>query len=141
MADVDAVLGLMRPFYEKDGYAFREETARAALGHLLQNPVRGAVWVAERDGKLAAYVVVTLGYSLEYGGLDALLDELVVAEGARGQGFGRAALEVVEAYCRAENVRMLHLEVEPVNEPAVRLYRASGFVDHRRRVMTKRMDA
>jgi len=136
-ADVDGIVGLMRAFYADDGYPFDEATARAALAGLAREPARGAVWVAEADGGIAAYLIVTLGYSLECGGLDAMVDEVVVAEGARGRGLGREALAVAEAYCRRAGVRVLRLEVEPDKDGAQRLYQRVGFVEHRRRLMSK----
>jgi ribosomal protein S18 acetylase RimI-like enzyme len=138
--DVDGIVVLMRAFYADDGHSFVESEARAALGRLVAEPARGGLWVAERAGEIAAYLAVTLGYSLEYRGLDAFVDEVVVAEGHRGGGLGRDALTVAEAYCRAAGVRALHLEVELEKETALGLYRRWGFVDHRRRLMTKRLD-
>jgi len=138
-ADVDGIVPLMRAFYADDGYAFDDAIARAALATLIAEPPRGAVWVADAGGEVAAYLIVTLGFSLEFGGLTAFVDEVVVAEGARSQGLGRAAMAVAEAYCRAAGVRAVHLEVEPEKDGAQRLYRTSGFVDHRRRLMTKRL--
>jgi ribosomal protein S18 acetylase RimI-like enzyme len=139
-ADVGGILALMRAYYADDGYPFVEPEARAALARLIDEPARGGVWVAEAAGEIAAYLAVTLGYSLECRGLDAFVDEVVVAEAQRGTGLGRDALAVAEAYCRAVGVRALHLEVEPDKDTALGLYRRTGFVDHRRRLMTKRLD-
>ena len=83
------------------------------------------------------YVVLTLGYSLEYHGMDAFVDELYVAPNERGHGLGKRALALVETGCRKLGVRALHLEVEQNKLAAQELYRKWGFSDHRRYLMTK----
>jgi len=130
----------MRDYYRDDGYPFIEAEARVAVTGLVGDPARGGVWVCEIDGAVAAYLAVTLGYSLEYRGPDAFVDEVVVAAAHRGRGLGREALAVAEAHCRRAGVRALHLEVEPAKDRALALYRTSGFTDHGRRLMTKRLD-
>jgi GNAT superfamily N-acetyltransferase len=136
-SDVDAIVDMMRRYYAEDGYPFVDAEARAATEELIRDENLGRLWVARSDNGLCGYVAVTLGYSLEYRGRDAFVDELFIAEGSRGQGLGREALSVAEAYCRRRGVRALHLEVEHHREPALELYRRLGFADDGRRLMTK----
>jgi len=35
----------------------------------------GRVWLIQYQGQVIGYVILTLGYSLEYGGRDAFIDE------------------------------------------------------------------
>lgn len=53
---------------------------------------------------------------------------LMVAQGHRGQGIGRALLETAVAWAREAGVRKLELHVFPHNEAAIRLYERFGFV-------------
>jgi GNAT superfamily N-acetyltransferase len=135
--DAEAIVRLMRSYYAEEGYPFAEGDARAALARLLGEPALGRVWVAEVAGVPAAYVVLTLGYSMEYGGRDAFVDDLYVAPGERGRGLGSAALALAEATCGELGVRALHLEVERHKAPARALYRRRGFAEHERQLMTK----
>jgi GNAT superfamily N-acetyltransferase len=135
--DLESVLALQREYYAGARYPHHEADARRALGDLLESPSLGAVWLAEDGSGVFAYVVLTLGYSLEYGGADAFVDELFVRSSHRGRGVGRAALERVEAECRRRGVRALHLEVELDKPEAFALYRRSGFEEHGRRLMTR----
>lgn len=130
----------MAAYYAEDDYPFDERASRAAVEALLRNGALGALWVAAPNGEVVGYLAVTLGFSLEYRGNDAFIDELYLAEEARGTGLGSEALRVAEEYCRASNVRALHLEVERHRSPAMQLYRKSGFVDHDRFLMTKHLD-
>ena len=133
-----AILDLMEQFYAGERYPFAREKARAALEPFLANPALGRAWLF-RDGDAAVgYFVLTLGWSLEYGGRDAFVDELFVSPSHRGRGLGRRALEAIDEACRELGVRALHLEVEKDNLPAAELYRQRGFEDHDRRLMTRR---
>ena len=135
--DLGAILALQREYYSGAKYPFDEPVARAALRTLLRRRSVGAVWLAEDGDGPFAYVVLTAGYSLEYHGPDAFVDELFVRESHRGGGIGAQALAAVEAECRRRGIRALHLEVEEDNPAALALYRRHGFEEHRRRLMTR----
>jgi len=140
IADLEGLLSLQQQYYAEDAYRFAEPAARTAWERLLSNPSLGRVWVAEDGATLVAYAVLTFGYSLEYHGRDAVLDELYVAPGHRHRGLGRTALDTLEAACETLGVRALHLVVERKREAAIELYRAHGFVGHDRYLMTRRFE-
>jgi len=136
-ADLDALLALQRDYYAEDGYRFEPAMAREAFGRLLAEPALGRAWLAEDGGRVVAYVVLTLGWSLEFGGRDAFVDELYVTPSARGAGLGRAGLAMAEAGARALAVRALHLEVEGGKPAALAMYRRNGFAEHGRALLKK----
>ena len=140
-ADADALLDLVEAFYREEGYPFDRSAARRALIGLVRAPARGWVWVIERRSKPVGYVVVTLGYSLEYRGATALVDELYILPEHRGRGLGSKALRLVERVCASSRVRTVHLEVERSNAGADALYRRLGFADRGRSLLTKRLGA
>jgi ribosomal protein S18 acetylase RimI-like enzyme len=130
----------MRALYDEDGSTpLREDAAETALRALLAAPDRGLVWVIEQAGEAAGYLVLTWGYSLEFHGRDAFIDELYVAPSYRGAGLGRQAVEWAEAACMAHGAGAVHLEVEIDNERAHALYRRRGFAERGLRLMTKRL--
>jgi ribosomal protein S18 acetylase RimI-like enzyme len=139
--DVDDILGMMRGYYEQDGYTFVENEARAAALMLINDPSLGRLWVTCDGGTVVGYVAVALGFSFEYRGREAFVDELYIAESHRGRGLGGEALEIAEAYCRGAGVNALHLEVEGHREQALELYRRRGFDDFDRYLMTKWLTA
>jgi ribosomal protein S18 acetylase RimI-like enzyme len=140
IADLEDLLALQQQYYAEEGYLFAEPSARAAWNELLNERSLGRVWVAVEGATIVAYVVVTFGFSLEYRGRDAVLDELFVIPAFRRRGLGREALQVLEAGCRASGVQALHLVVDRTNEAAIELYRGQGFVAHDRQLMTKRFN-
>lgn len=136
-SDVGAILEMMRRYYTEDGYPFAEAEARDAVLNLIREEHLGRLWVAHEADCVVGYLAVTLGFSLEYRGRDAFIDELFIAEEYRGRGLGSEALAVAEAYCHALGVKALHLEVERHRAAAQALYRRVGFVPHDRHLMTK----
>jgi ribosomal protein S18 acetylase RimI-like enzyme len=140
VSDVEQLLAFMRGLYEEDGSTpFSRNLVEGALRELLVDPSRGQVWMIEWKGNPAGYLVLTWGFSLEFHGRDAFIDELYVAPDYRGLGLGRQAVELAEAACRSSGVGALHLEVEIANERAHALYRHSGFAERGLRLMTKRL--
>jgi GNAT superfamily N-acetyltransferase len=129
----------MTEFYAESGYGLDQERARAAFLTLMGDERLGRVWLLRMAGDDAGYLVVTLGYSMEYGGLDGFVDDLFVREAFRGHGLGTAALQAAREFCTERGVRALHLEVERANVVAQRLYRQAGFEDNARQLLTLRL--
>jgi GNAT superfamily N-acetyltransferase len=127
LTDLDAVVRLMRSYYAEDGYPFEVESAARVVSDFLADPGLGRAWVMEADGLPVGYAVLAFGYSFEFGGRDAFVDELFVLPDHRGKGLGAAALEVIERACRELGVHALHLEVEPGKDRVVAFYERRGF--------------
>ncbi len=86
--DVDAIVGMMRAYYDEDGYTFVEAEARAAALMLINDPTLGRLWVAHEGKTVVGYVAVALGFSFEYRGREAFVDELLIAASHRGAASG-----------------------------------------------------
>src|ERR1700674_905021 len=85
----------------------------------------------------AGYIVLTVGFSFQFHGHDAFIDELHVAPAYRRRGFGRQAVAFVEKKASEMGVNAIHLEVDRENDPAFELYRRAGYEDPDRFLMTK----
>ncbi|QSJ20157.1 GNAT family N-acetyltransferase [Nostoc sp. UHCC 0702] len=139
--DVEALLILIQELYEVDGcIPFNQVVARNALIQLLNDESMGRVWLIQYQSQPIGYVVLTLGYSLEFGGRDAFIDELYIQANYQGQGIGKQTIKFLEEVCISLNVQALHLEVERKNTSAQGFYRRVGFEDHERYLMTKRLN-
>lgn len=136
-AEEDAVLALMREFYALEHLTYSERVARLALHELWRSPALGRVYLIHAEEELAGYVVLTFGFSLEFHGRDALVDELYLRESYRGRGWGTECLRWIEEICRADGVHAVHLEVDHINVRAKRLYHRAGYEDHNRHLLTK----
>jgi ribosomal protein S18 acetylase RimI-like enzyme len=137
--DRDTLVELMTEFYAETATPFDPDRTVRAFETLLGDASRGRAWILERYGSAAGYAVLAVGFSMEYGGRDAFLDDLFVREEHRGRGLGRAAMQAVLAECERRGVRALHLEVARDNTAAKELYRRFGFADHDRQLMTVRL--
>ncbi len=136
-ADTDLLLGMMREYYAYDGHAYDEPRARTALLNFLREPSFGRAWLICDQDTAVGYIVLTFGYSLEYLGRDAFIDEFFVRPSHRGRGWGRAALNFVEDAARAAGVRAVHLEVVRANTTAKEVYLHSGYADRGHHLMSK----
>jgi len=142
--DLDDVTAMMRKFYAHFGYAFREPGASAApsqrdlIERFVTTPHLGSFWLIEVDGAPAGYAALTYGFSFEFGGRDAFVDELFVDEAVRGRGAGATALQQLQARASALGLVAIHLQTEAYNPRAKRLYESVGFVDLKRSTLTWR---
>ena len=136
-SDTELLLRLMRELYEHDRTPFEIDVARTALKGIINDGSHGRVWVARLGDEVVGYAVLTLGYSLEFHGRDAILDELFIRQPYRGRGMGKQILRFVEQACGELGIRALHLVVERENINAQAFYRKIGFQTQDRYLMTK----
>lgn len=135
--DIETLIVMMRDLYAHDGLTFDEAIARRALLGVIGDDTLGRVFLVLSANEVAGYAVLTFGYSLEFHGRDAFVDELYLRDEYRGRGIGKRALQFLTEVCAAEGVNALHLEVERENTSAQTVYRKFGFEDHDRYLMTK----
>ena len=104
------------------------ERRRAHYASLLQSG-RGHLLLAETDGRLVAYAMVSEAggqATLQTGDRMAELETLSVAEGQRGQGVGRALMDAAYAVMRELGATEVMLYVLEGNDGAVRFYERFG---------------
>jgi ribosomal protein S18 acetylase RimI-like enzyme len=133
------LLRMMRKLAEQEpgAYYFDEPVVRRVLHEFLANPGFGRAWVFSEEATPVGYVVLTLGYSFEYQGREAFVDELYVEPQFRRLGIGGRAMQFVEDRAREMGVNVIHLEVDHGNDPALELYQRAEYQDHHRYLMTK----
>jgi diamine N-acetyltransferase len=136
-SDADVLLEFMQTYYVYDGHGFDREKARMALTALLHDSNFGRVWLILDDDAAVGYIVLCFGYSLEWLGRDAFVDEFYLRDEYRGRGWGRKTMEFVEDEARKAGIRTLHLEVVQQNVTALEVYRKMGFVAHESTFLSK----
>lgn len=139
--DTDLIVSFMRKLRLADPAEgpLDEAAARTAIPALIANPQLGNIWIITQPGGPIGYLAITFGYSLEFGGRTAFIDELFIDQAQRRQGIGELALQFAENRAKAAGVRMLLLEVTAPNAVAKSLYVKSGFVDRQYQTMTRRV--
>jgi GNAT superfamily N-acetyltransferase len=138
-ADLEALVRLVRTYYEFDGIDFDEAKVRPALDHLLRDGSVGAAWLVEIDGRIVGYTMGTWSYDVEFGGRFVMLTDLFVEASRRGAGFGKALLAAVEEYAREGKAGAIEGQVMRGNERARGFYHAWGFQFPDRLLMSRKL--
>jgi len=139
LQDETELLRMMRLLAEQEPgkIQFDESAARATFRRFLSLPAFGRVWLLSEVDLPVGYMVLTIGFSFEFRGHDAFIDELYIDSNFRRRGYGQQAVAFLEEKARELGVNAVHLEVDRGNDPAFELYRQSGYRDHDRFLMTK----
>ena len=137
--DLDTLNRMVRAYYVHDGLAYEELPARRALQEIIRTKRFGRAWLIDLDKELIGYAVLTFGFSVEFHGRHAVLDEVFLLPDHQGKGHFREILALIEACCREQGIRALSLLVETKNTQAQRAYQKNGFKPYDRIVMTKRL--
>jgi GNAT superfamily N-acetyltransferase len=125
--DVSDLLELIRELarYEREPDAVQasEEQLRQVL--FGGSPAVHAL-VAEHDGHIAGCAIWFVSFSTWTGKHGIYLEDLVVREQYRGDGYGRALLTELARICIERGYGRLEWSVLDWNEPALGFYRALG---------------
>lgn len=126
--DLDALVRLVGVLFSLEAdFSPDAGRQRRGLAALLADAARAVVLVAERDGAVAGMVTGQLLVSTAEGGAAVLAEDLVVEEGARGLGLGRALLAALEGWGRARGATRVQLLVDEENHEALGFYRRLGW--------------
>lgn len=126
--DMACVVELVRRCHAYENLSREIFGLESVLEPLLEQGDAGRIWIVELGGDAIGYVALCFGYSIEFGGRDAFIDEFYILEEHRGRGIGASVLGEIPCIARELGVKALHLEVARGNDRARRLYRRSGFV-------------
>jgi len=138
--DSPTLLGMMEAFNAEDNYPFEPEKCRETLIEFICSPGFGRLFIIRnQDREAVGYIILTLSYSFEYGGKNAVIDEFYIEEEYKGMGIGQLALDFIEVEARELGVNALHLEVHIPVQGSEPLYLKQGFVGNNRSLMTKKL--
>jgi len=122
------LLPLVRGYHEFEQVPLSDDDRIAALAPLLQPESHfGRIWLIRWRGEVVGYGALCFGYSIEFRGRDAFVDELFIVEAARGNGLGGKVLESMKREAAGLGIVALHLEVGRNNHRARKLYEKHGF--------------
>jgi ribosomal protein S18 acetylase RimI-like enzyme len=127
IADRQVLLPLVQAFHEFENLQLTATQRESSIAALLTNATFGGIWLIFHDGELVGYIALCLGYSIEFSGKDAFIDEFYIRPEFRGQGIGRATLELITVAAKTLDVRAIHLEVARTNTRAQKLYAQANF--------------
>jgi len=125
--DLDRLCTLAAAFHTEVGQNSTDESRRAALTPLLEGIPHGVAYLIGPSRAPMGYVIVTFGWSLEFGGMDGIVNEIYLRPAVRGRGIATEILISLPKALADAGVKALHLEVARSNDPAQRLYTRAGF--------------
>lgn len=125
--DVEQLVGLLHSLFtiEED---FSADTGKQRCGlELMLAGAHSQVLVAEADGQVVGMCTGQVVISTAEGGPAILVEDMVVAEGYRGQGIGRLLLSVLIDWSRGLGATRMQLLADRNNQPALDYYRHLGW--------------
>lgn len=125
--ELGKLLPMVAAHHAEAGIGSDEAHRRAAVEPLLGGSPYGAVWLAGPKAAPLGYVIVSFGWSVGYGGMEAFLDELFVRPRVRGRGIGGAMLAGLLPRLEGAGVRAIHLGAALSDAKLLRLAERAGF--------------
>ncbi|WP_299653242.1 N-acetyltransferase [uncultured Tateyamaria sp.] len=123
----DRLDALVAAFHAEEGIDLASDARGAGIQPLLDGIPHGAVYLIGPPRAPIGYVVITFGWSIEFGGMDGFVDEIFIRPGVRGRGIATEVLLSLPRALGEAGVKALHLEVGADNVTAQRLYTRAGF--------------
>lgn len=126
--DLDRLTTLVAAFHAEEGIEQENDNRRAALLPLLEGIPHGCVYLIGPTRAPLGYVIISFGWSVEFGGMDGFIDEIYIRPAVRGRGIATEVLTELPKALAEAGLTALHLEVDHHNKAAQRLYQRTGFV-------------
>ena len=124
-ADAEDVARLMIAFRDWTGRSEPGDASfRASVARLLEDPVTEYLLGGDPPVGVAQ---LRYRFGVWYAAPDCWLEDLYVADAARGTGLGRALVEAAFKRARQRGCARVELDVNEANGPARALYESAGF--------------
>lgn len=121
--DAELISGLLCEFRDHLGLQRPSDNAMlAGVEKVIEEPMSDFL-LAGTDGVCQ----LRFRWGIWRSGFDCLLEDLYVAERARGRGVGRALVEAAFARARERGARRMELDTNETNAAAIALYESFGF--------------
>ncbi len=127
MEDLDILLRFVKSYHQYENLAFDRKAVTATLSTLIATKDLGRIWPIKMDNSPVGYLALCFGYSIEFLGRDAFIDEFYLEPAYRNRGIGRRVLNWLGNEAPKLGLKAIHLEVARNNNHAQYLYETSGF--------------
>ncbi|WP_299893837.1 N-acetyltransferase [uncultured Ruegeria sp.] len=125
--DLDRLMALVTAFHTEAGLAQDPDQFRNALAPLLEGIPHGCVYLIGPGRAPLGYIILSFGWSVEFGGMDGFVDEIYIRPAVRGRGIATEVLLALPKALSEAGLTALHLEVDRNNEAAQNIYLRTGF--------------
>ena len=125
--DLDRLMTLVSAFHAEEGITQDADQRRDALLPLLEGIPHGCIYLIGPGRAPLGYIILTFGWSVEFGGMDGFVDEIYIRPAVRGRGIATEVLLDLPKALAEAGLTALHLEVDRMNERAQKMYLRTGF--------------
>ncbi|MEM7091120.1 MAG: GNAT family N-acetyltransferase [Pseudomonadota bacterium] len=136
--DLDRVLRLVTACHAETGPDLTNEALSDAVSPLLDGIPHGCLYLIGPARSPLGFVILSFGWSVEFGGMNAILDQIYVRPAVRGRGIATEVLLELPKALAAGGVKALHLAADRDTEGAQRLCQRTGFSPRDRNVLMTR---
>ncbi|WP_120632971.1 GNAT family N-acetyltransferase [Ruegeria sp. EL01] len=136
--DLDRLMGLVAAFHAEAGIEQDADQQRDALLPLLEGIPHGCIYLIGPGRAPLGYIILTFGWSVEFGGMDGFVDEIYIRPAVRGRGIATEVLLDLPKALAGAGLTALHLEVDRTNEATQKLYMRTGFKARERYMLMSR---
>ncbi len=126
-ADLAPLDALVTAFHAEMGVPSETDRRQAGLTPLLQGSPYGAVYLLGPRRAPVGYLVITFGWSLTYGGMEAYLEELFIRPSVRKRGMASDALLNLPKALEKAGVFAIHLTVDRDATNTQKFFQRVGF--------------
>ncbi|GAA6178732.1 hypothetical protein NBRC116594_01700 [Shimia sp. NS0008-38b] len=126
--DFKALEGLVVAFHAEMHITTDTAHRHAALMPLLEGSPYGAAYLIGPRRAPVGYIVVTFTWSVEFGGMEATLDEVYIRPNVRGKGMASQALILLCQTLEKNGIMGISLEVDKDDLATQKLYTRMGFL-------------
>ncbi|MBX2805425.1 MAG: GNAT family N-acetyltransferase [Hyphomicrobiales bacterium] len=127
ISDVGSLLFLVEEYHRFESIRLSPDLRRAGIEAILRDPSLGGIWLIKADNQDVGYIALCYGFSIEFAGRDAFIDEFYILPGYRRKGIGAYVLGHIMDNAYKEGIVMIYLEVDEENAAARVLYERHGF--------------
>jgi ribosomal protein S18 acetylase RimI-like enzyme len=132
----EVLFELIRQFYAHFDYPFDASKHRKVVEDFLSVDHLGSIWLIQKEAQYIGYIALTYGFTFEFQGRDAFIDEFFIAENYRNSGIGKQVLIEIQGKMDELGLLALHLQTEAYNHQAKKLYESVSFKDLKRSSLT-----
>ena len=126
--DLPMLAELLRDLFSKES-DFRPDTVTQLRGLrlIIEQPNRGRIFVLRGVDKIIGMINLLFTISTAEGGFVIILEDLIICQEHRGQGFGSQLLNYAIDFAKQKDFLRITLLTDRLDEPSKHFFQAHGF--------------
>ena len=115
-------------FAQEEDFTPDAERQAHGLGMIIEQPAVGRIYCARDGDRVVGMASILFTVSTAEGARAALLEDMVVHPGRRGEGIGERLLDEAIVRAREAGCKRITLLTDSTNQSAMRFYGRAGFL-------------